>query len=168
MMGRPRKRQITGHRNKAEKMARIGGNNVENTDVPPSLYDNLYDNETVELSIPDWLSDKAKAEFVRVAELLDEVSDLDVAVLAVYADAVDNYERLSSVIAKTGPVIVKKRVTGQVEVTANPAVAAQSEYVKRIMQCSLKLGLAVTDRMRLSAPKQEYVADAFAEFEGKV
>lgn len=166
MMGRPRKRQITGHRNKAEKMARIGGNNVENTDVPPSLY--AGDVETVELQIPDWLSDKAKAEFVRVAELLDEVSDLDVAVLAVYADAVDNYERLSSVIAKTGPVIVKKRVTGKYDVSANPAVAAQSEYVKRIMQCSLKLGLAVTDRMRLSAPKQEYVADAFAEFEGKV
>ena len=37
----------------------------------------------------------------------------------------------------------------------HPLLTAQEKYVKQIMQCSSKLGLAVTDRLRLVVPKKE-------------
>ena len=156
-MGRPRQIQLAGHRSKAEKNARID-----------AVRDDTGAFDDKGIQVPDWLSERAKNEFMRVAGLLSNVSDLDIAVLAVYADAVDNYEKLSRIIAKTGPALVKKRVTGKFEVFPNPAVSAQAEYVKRIMQCSVKLGRAVTDRLRLAAPVKEDGTDDFSEFEGMV
>lgn len=151
-MGRPKKRQIKGHRTKAEKAARL----VEPVVIPSSCG----------ITPPKWLSEAAKEEFMRVVSICDSLTELDVPVLAVYADAVINYERLTSVISEVGPVIVKRRVTGKVDISPNPAVSAQAEMVHRIMQCSLKLGLAVTDRLRLAAPPKEDEHDEFSEFEG--
>lgn len=151
-MGRIRKAMIEGHKTKAEKEQRLSsfaGNNAY-------------------LEAPEFLSKEAKKEFSRIVEAcerLGTLDDLDLAVVAVYADAWANYTRLAKIIAETGPVIVKRRVSGQKEVYNNPAVAAQAEYVHRIMQCSIKLGLAVTDRMKIEVPKNDD-DDEFSAFEG--
>ena len=150
-MGRPVKADLQGHRSKEEKEARIAGIQAKTTEV----------------KAPSYLNPEAKKEFDRVANATN-IGELDVAVLAVYADAWVQYRRLAKIIADHGAVIVKKRVTGKVDIYNNPALTAQAEYVHRIMQCSLKLGLAVTDRMRLAIPKREDDNDEFSEFEGAV
>lgn len=153
-MGRQRKTTLNGHRSKADKELRLN--------IPEAVGG---------FSVPNFLSDEAKQEFVRVVEAYESVGSLDsldLSVLAVYADAWDNYEKLSKIIAETGPVLVKRRVTGKIEIQNNPAVAVQSEYVKRIMQCSMKLGMATTDRLRLIVPTVETEEDDFSEFEGGV
>lgn len=153
-MGRPRKTVLQGHRSKAEKDLRLN--------IPKSVGN---------FEIPEFLNDDAKREFIRVVEAYESVGSLDaldMSVLAVYADAWSNYERLAKIISQNGAVIVKKRVTGQVEIQNNPAVAIQAEYVKRIMQCSMKLGMATTDRLRLAVPVAESDEDAFSAFEGSV
>lgn len=153
-MGRPRKTNITGHRSKAEKELRLN--------LPKVVGD---------FDIPDFLNEEAKKEFIRVVNAYENVGTLDaldLSVLAVYADAWANYQRLAKVISDNGPVLIKKRVTGKVEIQNNPAVAIQAEYVKRIMQCSMKLGMATTDRLRLAVPVVESDEDAFSSFEGSV
>lgn len=116
---------------------------------------------------PDFLCEEAKAEFIRVvseckkAGILD---NLDKAILAVYADAWAQYEGLGRLISKTGAVIVKRRVTGRLEVRQNPAVAAQAEYANRIFKCSTKLGISTSDRMRLVVPEPEVKHNKFLDF----
>lgn len=154
-MGRPRKGTIKGHRSKAEKEER---------------FEFLAGNDS-DITAPAFLCVEAKKEFNRIVtayKKLGTLDALDLSVLAVYADAWANYERLSRIIGETGPVIVKRKVTGKIEVSPNPAVSAQAEYVHRIMQCSLKLGMATTDRLRLAVPKVEEEQDDFSEFEGSV
>lgn len=151
-MGRVRQAIIKGHKTKAEKEQRL----------------NSFSGTGTDLSAPNFLSADAKQEFYRVVNAckrLGTLDELDLSVLAIYADAYDNYCRLTKIIAETGPVIVKRRVTGVREVYNNPAVTTQAEYVHRIMQCSIKLGLAVTDRMRIEVPKDDDI-DEFSQFEG--
>lgn len=151
-MGRPRKKATQRHITRAEKDARLEDQKVAGA-----------------VQAPDFLNEEAKEEFNRVVEAFTElgtVDTLDTATLAIYADAWANYERLTEIIDKYGPVIVKRRVTGKTEIEANPALAVQSDYVKRIMQCSLKLGMATTDRLRLAVPKGDDTEDEFSAFEG--
>lgn len=39
--------------------------------------------------------------------------------------------------------------------TVHPLLIVQEKYVKQIMQCSTKLGLATTDRLKLIVPTKE-------------
>lgn len=152
-MGRTRVASPQGHRTKKEKQLRIEA---------------LAACEA-EFTAPSFLCSEAKEEFERVVRACkDRLDNLDLSVLAVYADAWANYTRLAKIIEEHGAVIVKRKVTGKVEIYHNPAVAAQAEYVHRIMQCSLKLGMATTDRLKLAVPKQDDDTDEFSEFEGKV
>lgn len=153
-MGRQRKADPSGHMSKAEKERRAEAV--------------IGDGELV---APAFLCPEAKKEFERVKKAYEKtrpLDSLDLSVLAVYADAWAQYSRLAEIVSQHGPVIVKRRVTGKTEIFSNPAVAASAEYVHRIMQCSLKLGLAVTDRLKLAIPKEDDEDDAFSEFEGGV
>lgn len=156
-MGRVKKSAdaVKGHISKAEREARE--RSAEHTRVQT---DGLS-------SPPTFLKGEARREFLRVvtetrkAGLLD---NLDISVLAVYAEAYAHYVELAELIAKTGAVIVKRRVTGKVEIQPNPAVTAQQLYADRIFKCSTKLGLAVTDRMKLTTPKPEKPLNKFLQF----
>lgn len=39
--------------------------------------------------------------------------------------------------------------------TVHPLLVVQEKYIKQIMQCSTKLGLATTDRLKLIVPTKE-------------
>lgn len=152
-MGRPRKRTTERHISRAEKDARAEDLTVQGA-----------------ITAPSFLNKEAKEEFDRIVKAYEELGTLDTldtATLAIYAEAWANYTKLAEIIDKYGPVIIKRRVTGKTEIEQNPALAVQSDYVKRIMQCSLKLGMATTDRLRLAVPKNtDEIEDEFSAFEG--
>lgn len=156
-MGRLRKTAdaLEGHVSKKEKEKRRAAETR-----------NKVGNDGLQLA-PEFLSEEGKAEFLRVVDECNKagiLDNLDRTILAVYADAWSQYERLSKVIANTGAVIIKRRVTGKIEIHPNPAVAAQAEYANRIFKCSTKLGLSTSDRMRLVVPELEEKTNKFLSF----
>ena len=89
-----------------------------------------------QLSPPDWLDDEAKEEFCRaVSETasIDILDNGDKAGLAIYAD---NYSRYGKAV-----------IDGDTK--------ARESAAKLIIQCSARLGLTATDRLRLVVPKTE-------------
>lgn len=102
------------------------------------------------LSAPLWLNDEAKKEFERVvdeAKKIGMLDNLDLTFLAIYANAYTSYINLTDAIRKNGYITEDGKVS--------PEVNAQDKYVKQIMQCSTKLGLATTDRLKLIVPTKE-------------
>lgn len=125
-----------------------------------------------QLKAPKWLSPRGKKEFKRVAkeaESIDLLDNLDLSFLAIYCNAYDCYIEITEEIQNLGNETngindemiprskflgMKMSKYGPYEVV-HPLLTAQEKYVKQIMQCSSKLGLAVTDRLRLVVPKKE-------------
>ena len=106
------------------------------------------------LAPPNWLDEEAAAEFSRVVEeagKIDILDNLDLAVLAIYANAYTMYVQTAKKIAKFGLTGKRETLYGTYEVIS-PYVVAQDKYVKQIMLCSSKLGLATTDRLKLIVP----------------
>ena len=106
---------------------------------------------------PDWLCEKAREEFNRVVEEAGHVElldNLDLGILAMYCNAYDCYVDITEKIQKTGYLGIRVTANDEYE-TVHPLIVAQEKYVKQIMQCSTKLGLATTDRLKLIVPKKE-------------
>ncbi|NLH46801.1 MAG: phage terminase small subunit P27 family [Acholeplasmataceae bacterium] len=117
------------------------------------------------LAPPAWLNEEAAAEFSRVVEeasKIDILDNLDLAVLAIYANAYTMYLQTVNKIAKFGLTGKRETLYGTYEVIS-PYVVAQDKYVKQIMLCSSKLGLATTDRLKLIVP----TSDAGSKSENK-
>ena len=106
---------------------------------------------------PSWLSENGKKEFNRVVEEAGHVElldNLDLGILAMYCNAYDCYVDITEKIQKTGYLGIRKTANDKFQVV-HPLLSAQEKYVKQIMQCSTKLGLATTDRLKLIVPKKE-------------
>lgn len=115
---------------------------------------------------PSWLSFRAKKEFKRVvkaAEKLDVLDDLDLAVLVIYAHSYDQYQLCSELVMKHGVTAEREGQTSTYEVLS-PYVSAQEKYAKQIMQCSTKLGLATTDRLKLIVPEPPEEENKFLKY----
>lgn len=113
--------------------------------------------ERDELVPPDWLDDFAREEFSRVvleAGMINILDNLDLAVLAIYANAYSHYVTLTLKIAAEGYTHRRETTTDTYEVVS-PYVLAQEKYIKQIMTCSTRLGLATTDRLKLVVPMAE-------------
>lgn len=124
----------------------------------------LLKGDCKKLTAPTWLSKDAKKEFARVAKhliALELISESDLAVIAIYADAYAKFQQATAEINVSG--IVTEKQDGEERVS--PYVIAQQKYVETIMKCSTKLGLFVSDRLKLIVPKTEKVKDEFEEFE---
>ncbi|EHL18498.1 hypothetical protein HMPREF9630_00223 [Peptoanaerobacter stomatis] len=122
------------------------------------------------LVAPEWLSDMAREEFTRVvteAEAIGLLDNLDLAFLAIYAYAYSSYIEISQKI-NSSYITTKKVKKGKTQTTVeiiNPLIVAQEKYIKQIMQCSTKLGLATTDRLKLIVPvKEEKETNKFLKF----
>lgn len=108
------------------------------------------------LKPPSNLTLRAQAEFMRVVgecEKLDILDNLDLSVLSIYAFAWDQYLTCVEMIQKEGPVEVKVTNNGESR-SVSSFVNAQEKFAKQIMQCSTKLGLATTDRLKLIVPTE--------------
>lgn len=110
------------------------------------------------LIAPKWLSPNAKLEFERVVEEVSKINildNLDLSVLAIYCNAYDGYIQTVEILNKEGLIQYKETFNGDTLAIAHPAINTQEKYVKQIMQCSTKLGLATTDRLKLIVPTKE-------------
>jgi P27 family predicted phage terminase small subunit len=154
-MGRPRKvvSMSTGKTSKASKVARMESEKALKVN-------------TNELRAPEWLPDLAAVEFDRVVDNANQVGmldNLDLSILAIYADNYCRYIEASKQLAKKGPV-TKAKSGYQMP---SPWVSILNQSAKNIFTCSAKLGLAVTDRLKLIVPvKEEKEVNKFIKFLG--
>lgn len=154
-MGRPRKvvSMSTGKVGKATKTQRAESEKALKVN-------------TNELRAPDWLPDVAAVEFDRVvanAAQVGMLDNLDLSILAIYADNYCRYIEASQQLAKKGHV-TKAKSGYQMP---SPWVAILNQSAKNIFTCSGKLGLAVTDRLKLIVPvKEEKEVNKFIKFLG--
>jgi P27 family predicted phage terminase small subunit len=143
----------TGNISKAQKTARAEGEKALKV-------------SSEELRAPDWLPDKAAIEFERVcrnAAQLGMLDNLDLSVLAVYADNYNRYIEASTQLSLHGHVIT----TDKGYAMPSPWVSILNQSAKNIFSCSAKLGLAVTDRLKLITPvKEEKSVNKFVKFLG--
>lgn len=122
-----------------------------------------------QLEVPKWLTKEGKKEFERVvkeAGKIDLLDNLDLGFLAIYCNAYACYIDISKQIQKLEKKYLGDRMSkfGPYE-TVHPLLIAQEKYVKQIMQCSTKLGLATTDRLKLIVPvKEEKEVNKFLKY----
>ena len=112
------------------------------------------------LTPPSWLDAFAAEEFSRVVDEAGNINlldNLDLSILAVYSNAYSRYIEATKFINENGITGDRETKYGIQEVVS-PYVLAQEKYVKQIMQCSTKLGLATTDRLKLIVPCEEMPA----------
>ena len=106
------------------------------------------------LAAPNYLTEKAKAEFERVvreAKKIEIFDNLDLSILAIYSSAYAQYLEITEEIQKMDQAY--RYITEDNKIS--PLINAQDKIIKQIMTCSSKLGLATTDRLKLIVPKKE-------------
>lgn len=153
-MSRPRKVIALNrkHLTKAEKMGR--GMAEAETKAAADDLDN----------IPAWLTPDGANEYRRViveASALELWDNLDKGVLAIYADSFARYIEAADHLREEGATIMKDGVA-----VPSPWATIADRERKAVLQCSTRLGLAVTDRLRLQAPKAEKHCNKFLQFMG--
>lgn len=117
-----------------------------------------------DLRPPAWLCDEAALEFERIvneAAKIGSLDNLDLSVLAVYADNYARYEKAATYINIHGPTF--ETSTGRTATSAWLNVLDRA--AKNIFTCSNRLGLAATDRLKLITPvKEEKSVNKFVQF----
>ena len=111
------------------------------------------DRDQLEAGAPPWLSPLAQEEYMRVVQEAGKIrllDNLDLAVLAIYADNYDRYVQASSVLKENGLTVEGKK--GEMP---SPYIKIAGEAAMQIQRCSTKLGLAATDRLKLIVPTEE-------------
>ena len=154
MAGRPRK-VIDISTGKISKQAKIN-RKVQEEQLK-------IDRKNLESGAPDWLSETAASEFNRVvteAKKINLYDNLDLVVLAIYADNYSRYIEASKLAKEYGLT-----ATSRGAFTVSPYVEIMDKSATQILKCSTKLGLACTDRLKLIAPtKEEKSVNKFLEF----
>lgn len=143
----------TGKRGKKEKLNRKRQQEELKTD-----------RALLEAGPPDWLDETASTEFRRVvdeAAKLPLYDNLDFSTLAIYAAAYSQYIEAVKHLRYEGYTIINK---GGFE-TMSPWVNVADKAAGQIFKASTKLGLAVTDRLKLIVPtKEEAAANKFVKY----
>ncbi|MDU2123430.1 MAG: phage terminase small subunit P27 family [Clostridium celatum] len=123
--------------------------------------ESLY-GDNKKLKSPSWLNEDGKKEFKRVVSEMREIeafnkmlSNLDLTTLAIYSDAYANYVELTKKIHEEGTTCQFTNTKGQTNTIISPLVQAQMKYIDIIMKCSTKLGLSVSDRLKLVVPNTD-------------
>lgn len=102
---------------------------------------------------PEWLDDVAREEFERVvreAGKIPMLDNLDRSVLAIYASNYSKFVDAEKNLQKYGPVVKANGMP-----MPSPYVNVSDKAAAKVLQCSSKLGLAVTDRLKLIVPTKE-------------
>ena len=108
--------------------------------------------DQLESGAPAWLSPFAAEEYMRVVQEAGKVNlldNLDLAVLAIYADNYDRYIDASCALQRQGLSVMAKH-----EEKPSPYIKIANDAAVQIQRCSTKLGLAATDRLKLIVPTQ--------------
>lgn len=111
------------------------------------------DRKKLEIGAPEWLCDGAAQEYnrvVREAGKIGLLDNLDMVVLAIYADNYARYVTASIEMRRAGLT-----VEGKFAETPSPYITIADKAATQIQKCSAKLGLATTDRLKLIVPEKE-------------
>lgn len=111
------------------------------------------DRSALEAGAPDWLNETAAAEYNRVvaeAKKINLFDNLDLTVLAIYADCYSRYIEAAKATREFGLTAQSRGAF-----TVSPYVEVADKAATQILKCSTKLGLAVTDRLKLIVPTKE-------------
>ena len=111
------------------------------------------DRKQLEIGAPGWLCDGAAEEYNRVVHEAGKIGlldNLDLVVLAIYADNYARYVTASIEMRRTGLT-----VEGKFADVPSPYVSIADKAATQIQKCSTKLGLATTDRLKLIVPAKE-------------
>lgn len=111
------------------------------------------DRDALESGAPSWLCGTAAEEYDRVvaeAKKINLFDNLDLAVLAIYASSYDLYIKAMMKISECG-----MSLTVQEKECPSPFIFIADKAATQILKCSTKLGLAVTDRLKLIVPTKE-------------
>jgi P27 family predicted phage terminase small subunit len=99
---------------------------------------------------PAWLDATAKAEYERavteLASIPDHIQQVDLAVLATYAQAYSDVCRLTKAVRREGDTVKSSKGTAYL----NPKSIALASAHKRLQQASAKLGFSPVDRLRMT------------------
>ena len=113
----------------------------------------------LEAAPPSWLVPEAAEEYARVVRQAGEIGmldNLDYSCLAVYAAAFAQFSAAHRIMATEGYVITNDKGTE----VPSPWVGVADKASNQIMKCSSKLGLAVTDRLKLVVPESDAVMES--------
>ena len=111
------------------------------------------DRDALEAGAPEWLDEVAAAEYMRVvreAAKLPLFDNLDLSVLAIYAANYSQFINANLNLQKYGLVVKANNIP-----MPSPYVNVADKAAAKALQCSSKLGLAVTDRLKLIVPTKE-------------
>lgn len=154
MAGRPRKviDISTGKISKQEKLNR----KIQEEKIK-------LDRAQLEDGAPEWLTEDAAEEFNRVvaeAKKINLYDNLDLVILAIYADSYSRYIEATQKVRQFGLTTQSRGAF-----TVSPYVDIADKMATQILKCSAKLGLAVTDRLKLIVPtKEEKAVNKFLQF----
>ena len=115
------------------------------------------DRDALEEGAPEWLDEVAAAEYMRVvreAGKLPMFDNLDRSILADYASNYSKFVDAEKNLQKYGAVVKANNIP-----MPSPYVNVSDKAAGKILQCSSKLGLAVTDRLKLIVPTKEAVPE---------
>lgn len=110
------------------------------------------------LKAPSWLSKDSKKEFKRIvkeSEPLGLIDNMDLSILAIYCDAYATYVDITSKINESRITEIDEDYNQVVNACVKDLIKLRKVQVDTIMQCSSKLGLATSDRLRLVIPKSD-------------
>lgn len=111
-----------------------------------------------DLKPPTWLSKDAKKEFKRIvkeSEPLELIDNMDLSVLAIYCESYATYIEITNKLNGSSITDIDDDANLIVNECAKDLIKLRKIQVDTIMQCSSKLGLATSDRLRLVIPKSE-------------
>lgn len=136
----------TGHRTKAEIQDRREAENSIKCDN-----DRIKD-------VPNWLDDIAKEEYIKLVNDLensDILTNVDIPVVAVVADAISKMQKLTEKINKEGMFITKVSDRGSENLVEHPATRLYKQYNAIYKQYLQELGLSPSSRAKLGVLNQK-------------
>lgn len=112
--------------------------------------------------VPLWLSKRAKKEYKRLLECLenmDMLGDLDANNLACYCNAFDKYLTAEEDVARRGTMIDGKE---------NPSVLLQIKFAKEMREFGKQCGLSIDSRLKFAAVKLDKIEDDISQEFGDI
>lgn len=136
----------TGHKTKAEIQ--------ERKDAEDSIKCN---NDRIR-EVPKWLDDIAKEEYIKLVDDLENsniLTNVDIPVVAIVADAISKMQQLNETIEKEGMYITKVSDRGSTNMAEHPACRLYRQYNTIYKQYLSELGLSPSSRAKLGVLNQK-------------
>lgn len=128
---------------------------------------NMKTNRDDIITIPPELNDEiASDEWIRITSLANEIDHLDSMdknFLVVYCNEWSKYMAAQNEIKYNGLILQKTNKAGEIVSYENPANKVATTCISNMNSLSAKLGLALLDRLKIVAPKEEVKSNKFLE-----